>query len=341
MTGISEGSMNGYVSGVTQLRKEFNSAKDADPTIDIIKKMRIIYGQAIIYSYNEKKNIIEKGIGKITDDEYVKISINASLLHVIHCHIKECETLAYAGKKGRGDLSRTSEHGDLHCEKRNEEITRTSEILKIFNRSRTNKSAVNIEGTTNAAAFFKKSATGTEELSIVNPPTTEQQDIRSAVGGDSEMFMNYEKNKSAQQNTSDQMDELTTDEFNRIFSEHQKNKKAQRGGYNEKDLFDANKFDVNKPTIINYWAGWCGASINFKPIWEKFVLKAKEKYPNLQVADLNTEGGKAKELAGDIKITKLPTQILYYNGTKYRREGSAKSEDDIIAFIKSKMSTNQ
>ena len=100
MSEILERNMYDFVDKVTNLKKRFNVEKEEQQNArNIINEMRIIHGKALITDFYEKQNIITKGINNITNDDYVKISFSESLLYLIHCHIKECESVAFPAKK--------------------------------------------------------------------------------------------------------------------------------------------------------------------------------------------------------------------------------------------------
>lgn len=133
-------------------------------------------------------------------------------------------------------------------------------------------------------------------------------------------------NNAKDQNTTEYINNLTTTEANNLFSNEN-----QKGGE------DKNEMDVKKPTIINYWADWCGYSKKFLPKWEKFKIEAKEKYPNLQVLDLNVKNDEElNNMAKKAGVSGYPTLVLYKDGNKKYSIASNMNTDDIIKFIDKK-----
>jgi len=94
--------------------------------------------------------------------------------------------------------------------------------------------------------------------------------------------------------------------------------------------------DSNKPTLVNYYAYWCGYSKKFQPKWEEFKGLAKSKFPNLQVIDLDVgNDDNLNDLAGQVGVKGYPTVVLFYKDKIVSRgSGDAK---DIIKFVEDNM----
>ena len=99
--------------------------------------------------------------------------------------------------------------------------------------------------------------------------------------------------------------------------------------------------NVENPTIINYWAEWCGYSRQFNPIWNDFKKSAATKYPNLQIADYDV-GNDDKRIAVSKKagVTGYPTVVFFYNGNRYS-QGGVRSVDKLNEFVDSVLKTGK
>lgn len=131
-------------------------------------------------------------------------------------------------------------------------------------------------------------------------------------------------------NTSDYIENIDTTEANRLQSLYTNIDNLS----NKNDL----ELDVDKPTLVLYWADWCPASKRFKPIWDNFVKNSANSFHNLQVIDVNT--GKNKELfelAKKIGIEGYPSMAMFCNGSINIATGG-RQENEIIQFVKKCMS---
>jgi thiol-disulfide isomerase/thioredoxin len=68
--------------------------------------------------------------------------------------------------------------------------------------------------------------------------------------------------------------------------------------------------DSAKPTIVLYYASWCGYSKMFLPEWEKFKKYAQENLPNILVRSVRCEGGD-EATCMQKGVQGYPTVILY------------------------------
>ncbi len=110
---------------------------------------------------------------------------------------------------------------------------------------------------------------------------------------------------------------------------------TQVGGHGSETINKLEKYDKTKPTIINYWADWCGPSNRFLPNWKEFVAKAKANFPELQVLDLNVGKDKKKnELAMNVGVEGYPTIVVFYKGKKHPKVAGKMTAEDVNTFVK-------
>ena len=96
------------------------------------------------------------------------------------------------------------------------------------------------------------------------------------------------------------------------------------------DLQSGN-FDVNVMSegiaIIDCWAPWCGACKDYTPTFEA----AAERHPKHTFAKLNTQS--EEELTKNLKVSHIPTTILFRDGLLLLRRPGYLSESEIDEVI--------
>jgi len=100
--------------------------------------------------------------------------------------------------------------------------------------------------------------------------------------------------------------------------------------YNEEigELKFKNKYNIENPTLINFYATWCEHSKNFMPLWKKIKTELKQKEINL--IEVNCD--KKKEKCKKFNIHEFPTIKMFFNEKMYSFDDS-RSYDNIMKFV--------
>ena len=110
----------------------------------------------------------------------------------------------------------------------------------------------------------------------------------------------------------------------------------------EKDTPKKNVVKSKKPQLILYWANWCGICTKIKPNWETAKNIIREKYPNVEIIDVNCDDaklekcniyvdGKKTNLDGvpTIIIRKGTTDVEYKKGPGFKGD---RSVEELVRF---------
>jgi thioredoxin 1 len=122
----------------------------------------------------------------------------------------------------------------------------------------------------------------------------------------------------------DEINNLETTEANNLVEEYDKGLKGIK----------ASMYDVKKPTLVRFWANWCGYSTQSKPAWDEFEKSSS--IPGLQIVDLDVGNDPIKQnLAKKINVTGFPTILLFKDGKIYNCK--ERSVDGIQLFCNEHM----
>lgn len=307
MSEIINQTMNEYRHKVSELKNKFiRSVKNcpSQSSIDLLQEMRILHGKAILEDYLLKKEI--SGRNNVNEDDYLKLSINASLLHIIHGNIRFCESASYY----------TSSQGKKLSQKK------LNKINQLISESMGSQMETESEGSQNPPlpprnpdkpqARFRNQGDLVElTLSIVDPTTSMKQTITTTPVA------------------TEDIENLKSSEVDELFKIHSEIRQGQKGGQS---------LDVTKPTIINYWASWCGYSNRFLDTWKSFEHGAPSLFPILQVLDLDVGNDKQLiELAEKVGVKGYPTAVLFINKKIIPFRGERNLEN-LNKFVKDNLS---
>lgn len=354
MSEVTHDNINIHNNKLENLKNKFINSyhTDKSSTDNIIKEMRILHGCAIYDDELYKKILVEKNVKDISDSEWIKLSANASLLHIMHCNIRKCEKLVYNYKKGLVENNTMVPPGlESDSEIQTTSSSFPSQIsTKAFGETSLPKSTKNnIQQQNKITTIIKPIKANVDEISLQNITTDKNVPIEEIISDN--LFSDIEtvvKNTDIiatggyTMNTSEYIDNLTTTEAERLVENYDKFFPNDKNTNNTKNIKNTQSskysaqtggidYDITKPTLVNYWADWCGASLKFYPEWEKFEKLAGTEFPSLQVVEVN--GAKYPEVVKKANVKMYPTMVFYYNNTPHQKVGYSKTED-IIKFVK-------
>jgi len=293
---------------VEHLESLLSHEKEHNKAVQLISEIRTLHGKAICL----QNQLLSKSA--TTDKEtLVQISTNESTLHLIHCVIRKCEKKVFGGKTS--DIpteTQTAKHDnglfDVSSQTPSDKKRRSYAVLRMNPREKCYD--ISLHGLTQT-----ESLSGPQrEMSVSH--LFKQNDTRSSgfnIASDSVDTSEYLKN-------------IGSTEARELMGASDI-KSEQRGGNHD-------SLDVNKPTVINFWADWCGYSNRFSPVWESFKEYAKINYPKLQVLDLNVQQNtELKNIASSAGVSGFPTVVFFCDGKMDVMVSGNKSKEDICKFV--------
>ena len=91
------------------------------------------------------------------------------------------------------------------------------------------------------------------------------------------------------------------------------------------DTFETQVLQAAKPTLVDFWAEWCGPCKLIAPTMEAI---ADEYEDRLRVAKLDVDA--SPEIPGGLGIRGIPTLILFKNGAEVKRLVGLRPKEALI-----------
>ena len=79
--------------------------------------------------------------------------------------------------------------------------------------------------------------------------------------------------------------------------------------------------------LVDFWAGWCPASQQFMPIFER----ASQRHPDVVFGKVDTEV--EKELSAAMEVTSIPTVMAFHNQSLLYTQAGVHSPDDLDKLV--------
>lgn len=95
-----------------------------------------------------------------------------------------------------------------------------------------------------------------------------------------------------------------------------------------KDNFEQEVINSDKPVIIDYWASWCGPCRMVAPIMEDL---SEEYDGKAKICKVNVD--EENDLAMKFRIMSIPTIMLYKNGQMVERVVGARSKEEFKKLL--------
>ena len=94
-----------------------------------------------------------------------------------------------------------------------------------------------------------------------------------------------------------------------------------------KDNFQQEVLQSEKPVLLDFWAGWCGPCRMVGPVVDGIAEERAE----IKVGKIN--GDEEPELAAEFRIMSIPTLIVMKDGKIVNQSAGAKPKSQILAML--------
>jgi thioredoxin 1 len=86
--------------------------------------------------------------------------------------------------------------------------------------------------------------------------------------------------------------------------------------------------ESEKPTLVDFYADWCGPCRMLKPILDEIGEEYGDK---VNIVKINVD--EYQELATEYQVRSIPTLILFTKGEQKWKESGLKSKDELVNKI--------
>ncbi|AKI80096.1 thioredoxin [Acanthamoeba polyphaga mimivirus] len=345
MSIVTNGNLNKYFQQIKNLKEEFvKKYNSGESTEEIIGKMRQIHGQAIFEDTRNKFQLAKNN--KLNPSDFYNLSVDYCTLANMDKKIRHLEILQFE-RKHKGFT-----HNGLDTDKNeiNRSLIRSNGPLvgttKPIQSTQVNQISMTGKGTQDPVnkvrPEIRKDDDGVDVISLHNTQTEDVTTRRvnsDVIPTEFNNTMNTQNQSNSNYlNTTEYLTNLSNTEANRLMSDYNNGNYELTDSQNQQG--GNHTFEVGKPTVVNFYADWCGFSRQFMPNWEKVRDSVKKKYgERIQLSSLNVGQDTDKvNISKSAGVNGYPTVVIFKDGNTYHKVAGNASADDIVKFIDETMS---